>query len=306
MSLKDQIKNKSRISNDILDNVDKDFGESVINVDINSLEVITDQPFKEYINTSRFEALKESIQNSGITNPLIVREVEEKKIILSGRHRYLAGKELGLKVLPCIIKKNINDDTANLILLDSNLCQREELLPSEKALSYKQKLSILSRQGRKSETGVKGSRSNEELAKELGITVVALKQYIRLTFLIPELLERVDKGEIKATICGNKISFLTEEHQRILNKVLEDNQDKHFKISIKVGSLLKELSRNNSLTEEKILEMLENGCVIKPKQTRMNNDRIIEYFNNNKLDLPDNDDELQEIIIKALNEYYKK
>ena len=230
------------------------------NIDLALLNIIENQPFKEYVNTPKYILLKESIQNNGISNPLIVRKVQEddnncKYYILSGRHRYLVAKEINLSTVPCIIKKNLTDDEANTILLDSNLCQREELLPSEKAYSYKQKLDIMNRQGKRTDlfsSDNKGELSVKVLANELNTYVNDIKQHIKLTDLIHDLLNEVDNKKISIS-SAYSLAFLRTYEQEVVYRLFKDN---NIKITNRISTNLKELSKREPLTEDMICNIL--------------------------------------------------
>lgn len=280
------------------------------NIDLTLLNVIENQPFKEYVGTPKYILLKESIQNNGISNPLIVRKIQEndssyKYYILSGRHRYFAAKELNLSTVPCIIKKNLTNDEANTILLDSNLCQREELLSSEKAYSYKQKLDIMNRQGKRTDlfsNDTKGELSVKVLANELNTYVNDIKQHIKLTDLIRDLLNEVDNKKISVS-SAYSLAFLRTDEQEIVYKLFKDN---NIKITNRISTKLKELSKREPLTEDMICNILfeksDNGNVFTKKHKmyfkRICNEYLKEYISDN-LDF----NQTIQLIQKALKNY---
>lgn len=255
-SLKNRLNQKGSLN---IYNEYKSDSNVIQSIDISILNVIENQPFKEYTNSTKYTILKESIKSNGISNPLIVRELIKDNItkyyILSGRHRYLVAKELNLSTVPCILKRNISDDEANIILLDCNLCQREELLPSELAYSYKQKLDIMNRQGKRTDLSndeFSGKQSVNILANQLGTYSTIIKQHIKLTELIYQLLDEVDNKRISIS-SAYSLAFLKSNEQEIVFNVLKDN---HIKITNKISKSLKELSEKGLLTDDTIYDIL--------------------------------------------------
>lgn len=303
MGLKDKLLESGSLSDYIVQSsVDNDSIEIIQQLKLTSLETIPNQPFKEYVNTARYQTLKESIRLNGIANPLIVRLLDSGKYqILSGRHRYLVAKELNFLEVPCIVKKKISNDDANIILLDSNLCQREELLPSEKAFSYKQKNDILKRKGLRtdlSNDSNKGVKSVELIASTIGTSKSEVIRYIRLTNLITELLDRLDSKTISISV-GYALSFLTENSQRIVNSIIETN---HITVSLKMANALKELSSNGVDLSQKDIEKVLLSNIQTPSNVSLKKLRT-EYFSN-YFEKDVSDGEMIETIQKALEMYF--
>lgn len=168
------------------------------------------------------DELAESVEAHGILNPLIVRPLEGadgKYEIISGHRRRHAAEKLGIKKLPCTVYF-VDRDTATVMMVDSN-CQRTELLPSEKAFAYKLKYEALSHQGTSRQVGAK-SRTSEEIAETAADSARQIQRYIRLTNLIPELLDMMDKGKIAFSV-GVELSFLDEPFQRRVLDACEAN-----------------------------------------------------------------------------------
>src|SRR5574344_2300627 len=169
--------------------------EKVIDISIRDISDFPEHPFK-VLNNTEMEELSNSIKDVGVLVPAIVRQKDDGKYeMISGHRRKFASQLAGKETIPCIVK-DLTDDEATLIMVDSNL-QREEILPSEKALAYKLKLEALSHQGKRTDlTSTQlGSklRTNEKLGQEVGESREQIRRYIRLTELIPELLEKVDE-----------------------------------------------------------------------------------------------------------------
>lgn len=201
-----------------LQSLDSIFGEATVSekqsIDIDDLQAFKNHPFK-VIEDDKMQDLIESIKRNGVLTPIIVRPTTENKYeIISGHRRSHASKVAGLKEIPAIIK-NLNDDEAIIEMVDGNI-QREEILPSEKAFAYKLKQDALKHQGI---TG--GGNTNETIGKEQGDSGRQVQRYIRLTYLIPELLELVDSKLIKL-IPAVELSYLSEAAQKQLAMVIDD------------------------------------------------------------------------------------
>ncbi|MBQ6183127.1 MAG: ParB/RepB/Spo0J family partition protein [Clostridia bacterium] len=176
-----------------------------------------DHPYKVIENESMTE-LTESIAEHGILNPLLVRPLEGedgKYEIISGHRRYFAAQKLGLKKVPCTVHF-IDRDAATVMMVDSN-CQRTELLPSEKAKAYKMKLDALNRQGKRTDLTFspldKKLENGKKLAETVGESQAQIYRFVRLTYLVPELLQYVDDGKIGMRPAV-EMSYLDEEVQR--------------------------------------------------------------------------------------------
>lgn len=308
MSLRDKLSENGSL-NDYITQSNVKYNNEFDNIkyiNIDELNIIEKQPFKEYTKSNKYLMLKDSIQSNGITNPLIVRLLNGKYYILSGRHRYLVGKEIGLNALPCIVKKNLSDDDANIILLDSNLCQRDELLPSEKAWSYKEKNDILKRKGTRTDLSNdtnKGVKTVELIANMVGVNKMEVIRYIRLTNLIPELLEKVDIKRISFNV-GYQLSFISEKSQKVINSLIDT---KNIAINGKVAKQAKEMycSTNDDLTENQILDIINNNGLTKNISITTFSAVRKEFFNdffNNDI----SDDEVINTIKTALKEYFDK
>ena len=191
-------------------------------IKLEDLKPFEDHPYKVIENESMTE-LTDSIKEHGILNPLLVRPIEgedSKYEIISGHRRFFAAQKLGMKKVPCTVHF-IDRDAATVMMVDSN-CQRTELLPSEKAKAYKMKMDAMSRQGKrtdlKPDEGTSSPvetklRTSEIIAKEAGESRAQIDRYIRLTFLVPELLQYVDEGKIGMRPAV-EMSYLDEEVQR--------------------------------------------------------------------------------------------
>ena len=184
--------------------------QEIVPMDIKELKPYAEQPFKVLIDNSMDE-LCASIEQYGVLSPIIVRPHSEGGYeVLSGHRRMKACELLGIEEVPVVIKE-LDDDTAAILLVDSNL-QRENILPSEKAFAYKLKLEALKHQGKKLETTSgqfvqKSKTSVETVGESVGENYKTVQRYIRLTNLIDPLLEMIDKNKI-AMSAGVELSYL--------------------------------------------------------------------------------------------------
>ena len=229
-------------------------------VDVNAIYPFENHPFK-VLYDENMEELLDSIKLNGILTPVIVRPDDEGTYeMISGHRRLHAAKRAGLQKIPAIVKEMTNDD-AILAMVDSNL-QREEILPSEKAFAYKMKYEAMKRQGARrdltsDQVGPK-LRSDELLAQQVGESKNSVKRYIRLTELIPQLLELVDEKRLPF-VTGYEMSFFTREIQKWLYEYCRENGiPKWDQVNGLRGVDMAKL------TQEEMIQML-NG--IRPAQT---------------------------------------
>ena len=244
---------------------DEEKKEKVEEINIALIDNFKNHPFKVEEN-DELKALEESIKVSGVLSPVIVRKKDDNRYeMLSGHRRKLASELLGLNTIPCIVR-NLSDDEATIFMVDSNL-QREKLLPSEKAFAYKMKLEAMSHQGKRNDLTCAqvGHKSRDAIADENGESREQVRRFIRLTFLIPELLQMVDNNEfdIKPKMAMSpavEISYLKENEQLWLLDVIEKNESTP---SHAQSITFKEMSRSGSLTKDEIeKQMLQ----LKPNQ----------------------------------------
>lgn len=223
-------------------------------------------PYKVFDNDSMDELVK-SIQEYGIMNPLIVRpieDVEDSYEIISGHRRYHAAQRLGLKRIPCTVY-DVDRDTATVMMVDSN-CQRTELLPSEKAWAYKMKMDAIKRMpGRKPiENGDPVGphlKSAEKLAEENDDSPTQIKRYIRLTNLVPELLQFVDAGKIGMRPAV-ELSYLDEEVQRDIVDCIDEREKEVFP-SHAQARRIRQQAENGGLSHDEIASIMNEQ---KPNQ----------------------------------------
>ena len=189
------------------------------NISINQLHPFKDHPYK-VLDNDEMNNLIESVQDHGILSPLIVRPLEEttdQYEIISGHRRFRAAQKAGLNEVPTFIRP-VSRDEAAIMLVDSNL-HREHILPSEKAFAYKMKYEALRHQGTSCQVGTK-SRTDEIIAENTDDSARQIQRYIRLTNLIPELLDLMDEGKIAFSV-GVELSYLPPEIQQDLYEIID-------------------------------------------------------------------------------------
>lgn len=201
--------------------------ESAMEIELHLIHPFKNHPFK-VIDDEKMQDLVESIKINGVLSPVLLREAERGHYeMISGHRRMHAAKLAGLERIPAIIRE-MTDDEATIIMVDSNI-QREELLPSEKAFAYKMKLEAIKHQGQRSDStcahyGHKlvGEKSRDIIAGEMGISKTQVSRFIRLTELIPELLDMVDNKRISFVV-GVDISYIDQTVQKWLHEYIKDN-----------------------------------------------------------------------------------
>ena len=245
-------------------------------IPINKLHPFSNHPF-HIRHDLEFSELVDSISESGIITPIIVRpKVGVGYEVISGHRRWEACKELGIESIPARVEY-IDDDEATILMVNSNI-QREHVLPSEKAFAYKMRMEALKRTaGRPSKnSGQLGPnfRSDEQVADETGESRKQVQRYIRLTYLIPSILQMVDDGRI-AFNPAVEISYMTEEHQTWLKEEMDMCDATP---SLVQSRTLKDMSRNGTLTENYLHTLLTEE---KPNQRQkffLNQSDVQQYF----------------------------
>lgn len=247
--------------------------ERVHNIPLEELHPFKDHPFKIQ-SGEEMDRMIESIRKVGAITPALARPLEDGGFeLISGHRRLAACQVLGLKTMPVIVRK-MTDDEAVIAMVDANL-QRETILPSEKAFAYRMKLEAIKHQGRSTSTQlVSKLRSDEMIGSQNDESRETVRRYIRLTYLIPELLAKVDEGKI-AFSPAVEISFLTENEQRILLDAIELNDctPSHAQ-SIR----LKKLSQDCVLTKDQIYEIMAEEKPNQQEQLRFRRYDFNGYF----------------------------
>ena len=273
--------------------------ESVREIPLEEISDFPNHPFKVRLDENMMD-MAESVKRYGILVPAIVREKSGGGYeMIAGHRRKMASELAERKEMPCIVRE-LSDDEATIIMVDSNL-QREELLPSEKAFAYKMKLEAMNRQGQRTDLTstplVSKFRANEILAQQAGESRETIRRYIRLTELIPSILDMVDEGKV-AMRPAVEISYLPKKEQEILfdTMELEDCTPSHAQ-AIK----MRKFSEEGKLGEDVVLSILTEEKPNQVEQFKIPKKRIEKYFS------PGTPREkMQETIIKALEMYRKR
>lgn len=231
--------------------------ESSIELGIGEIVPFKHHPFKVK-DDAKMKELVESIRENGILTPVIVRPLESGGYeMISGHRRMHAAKQAGLTTLPAIIRE-LDNEEATIVMVEAN-SQREEVLPSEKAFSYKMKYeAIKSQAGRPSKNSPQigtNFRADEMVAKMVGESKNQVYRFIRLTELIPEILEMVDSGKL-AVVVGVDMSYLEEPVQKLLHKFMQENGPMKY---YQVTAVRKYIEDNGNITAQKLKRLFENN-----------------------------------------------
>ncbi len=241
-------------------------------IPVEKLRPFAGHPFKvkddEEMNT-----LIESIQTQGILSPLIVRPIEntDEYEVISGHRRLHAAQKAGITEVPALIYA-LDRDAAAIAVVDSNL-HREHILPSEKAFAYKLKYEALKHQGTSCQVGTK-SRTDEQIAENANESARQIQRYIRLTYLIPEFLEKMDEGEIALSV-GVELSFLDESSQR---EVLEQCAINDCTPSYSQAWRMHKAEREGTLTSAVIQAIMSEEKANQKARLKIPMERIRKYF----------------------------
>lgn len=276
--------------------------EKVVTLNPADISDFPNHPFKVKQDEAMAEMV-DSVKQYGVLVPALVRpKADGGYEMVAGHRRKCAATLAGITEMPCIVR-NLTDDEATIIMVDSNL-QRETILPSEKAFAYKMKLEAMKRQGQRSdltsaplEPKLKGSRSNEELAASSPDSRSQIQRFIRLTELIPPVLDMVDSGKI-AFRPAVELSYLSKEQQQSLYDTMECED---CTPSLAQAIKMKEFSRDGKLTEEVILSIMQEEKPNQREQFKMPKERISKYF------APGTPaQKIEDTIVKALEMYRKR
>ena len=274
--------------------------EQVQQIPIDALHPFINHPFK-VLDDEAMTRTVESIAQYGVLAPLIARPRPDGDgyEIISGHRRQYAAKLAGLDTLPVIVR-NMDDNAAVLLMVDSNL-QREHILPSERAFAYKMKLEALKNQGARSDltSGQIGPklRSDEQVALDAGESRKQVQRFIRLTNLIPELLDMVDEKKI-AFNPAVELSYLDESQQRDFLEAMEDTQNAP---SVSQAQQLKKMAQCGEFTYEKAFDILGQEKKSEQDTVTIKNDILRKYFPRNYTPR-----QMEEKIIQLLDAWQKK
>lgn len=273
--------------------------EKVVTLNPADISDFPNHPFKVKQDEAMAEMV-DSVKQYGVLVPALVRpKADGGYEMVAGHRRKCAATLAGITEMPCIVR-NLTDDEATIIMVDSNL-QRETILPSEKAFAYKMKLEAMKRQGQRSDLTstplVSKSRSNEELGQKNGDSREQVRRFIRLTELIPSVLDMVDSGKI-AFRPAVELSYLSKEQQQSLYDTMECED---CTPSLAQAIKMKEFSRDGKLTAEVILSIMQEEKPNQREQFKMPKERISKYF------APGTPaQKIEDTIVKALELYRRR
>ena len=274
--------------------------EQVQQIPIDALHSFTNHPFK-VLDDEAMTRTVESIAQYGVLAPLIARPRPDGDgyEIISGHRRQYAAKLAGLETLPVIVR-NMDDDAAVLLMVDSNL-QRETILPSERAFAYKMKLEALKNQGARSDLtssqiGTK-LRADEKVAQDLGESRNQVQRFIRLTNLIPELLDMVDEKKISFNPAV-ELSYLDESQQRDFLEAMNDTQNAP---SLSQAQQLKKIAQQGEFSYEKAFDVMGQEKRSEKDTVTIKNETLRKYFPRSYTPK-----QMEEKIIQLLDAWQKK
>ena len=272
------------------------------NILIEKLHAFENHPYKVQDN-EEMERLSESIHEHGVLSPIIVRpkeNTEDEYEIISGHRRVMASQKAGIKEVPALIV-SLDRDAAAIVLVDSNL-HREHILPSEKAFAYKMKADAMAHQGWRSDltSGQVVPKSDDNrttamIGEDMGDSYKTVQRYIRLTNLIPEILEYVDEGRISFTPAV-ELSYLNEQEQYDLLEQMEIND---CTPSLSQACRFKKISYEQGLTPEIIAEIMSEEKANQKEMFKVPMERIRKYIPKG------NAKQTEDFVLKACEHYYK-
>jgi len=274
--------------------------EQIQQIPIDALHPFTNHPFK-VLDDEAMTRTVESIAQYGVLAPLIARPRPDGDgyEIISGHRRQYAAKLAGLDTLPVIVRQ-MSDDAAVILMVDSNL-QREHILPSERALAYKMKLEAIKNQGARSDLTspqvAAKFRSDDAVAKDQGISGDTVRRYIRLTNLIPELLDMVDEKKISFNPAV-ELSYLDESQQRDFFEAMEDTQNAP---SLSQAQQLKKMAQQGEFSYEKAFDVMGQEKKSEKDTVTIKNETLRKYFPRSYTPK-----QMEEKIIQLLDAWQKK
>lgn len=273
--------------------------EQIQQLPLTELHPFPNHPFK-VLEDEAMQRTVESIAQYGVLAPLIARPRPEGGYeILSGHRRQYAAKLAGLETLPVIVR-NMDDNAAVVLMVDSNL-QREHILPSERAFAYKMKLEALKNQGARSDltSDQPGQKlwSVEQVASDAGESKTQIQRYIRLTHLIPELLELVDQKKISFNPAV-ELSYLTEPEQRDFLEAMQDTQNAP---SLSQAQRIKKLSQESQCSYEAIFDIMGEEKKAEMDHVTLKNEVLRKYFPRSYTPK-----QMEDTILRLLEQWQKK
>ena len=283
---------------------DYEKAEKLEEIDISKISNFPNHPFK-VVNDDKMDDMVKSVKEYGVILPVIIRPKDNGTYeMISGHRRKRACELAGVKQIRAIVK-DLSDDEATILMVDSNI-QREEILPSEKAFAYKMKLEAMKHQGKRVDLEEDATyrpmgdklKSAEIMGQEIGESARTIQRYIRLTYLIPELLEEVDNKRI-AFRPAVELSYLEEDYQYVvLNKLQYDEVSP----SLSQAITLKKMQQEGTISEERIENLLDKEKPNQKEFIKIHNDRIEKYIPNKIKE----SGKVEDFIIQCVEEHNKR
>ena len=274
--------------------------EEIRSIPLASLHPFKDHPFKVLDDDAMAETV-ESVKQIGVVVPLIARPAEDGYEIVSGHRRHHAAELAGLETVPVIVRE-MDDDSAVIFMVDSNL-QRENILPSEKALAYKMKIDAMERiKGRPKNvcqvgTDYLGKRTTEVVGEESGDSPRQVARFVRLTNLIPEIMDMVDQKQI-AFNPAVELSYLKPEEQADFLQAIDETQTAP---SLSQAQRIKKLSQDGTCTQDAIVDVMSEAKKPEIGKLTFSTDSLRKYFPKSYTAK-----QMEETIIRLLEQYMKK
>ena len=262
---------------------ERDAKETIVAIPINEIDDFPNHPYKVKDDDKMLE-MSENIKRYGVTQPVIVRQKDDGRFeMISGHRRKRASILAGKENINAIVKK-LTDEEAVILMVDSNENQREEILPSEKAFAYKMKYEAIKKQGQRTdltsdpmEQKLNSKTTREIVAEKTGESASNIQRYIRLTFLIPEILDMVDEKKI-AFRPAVEISYLSEDNQYVLLDIMQFSD---ITPSLAQAIHLKKLEQEGNLDTDKIEELMSQEKPNQVEKLKFNAERFEAVFPKN-------------------------
>lgn len=265
-----------------------------LDIPLDQLRAFCNHPFR-VVDDDKMQELVDSIRENGVLTPVVVREITENRYeIISGHRRCHAAEKAGLLRVPCVVR-NLTDDEATVLMVDANI-QREEILPSERAFAFKMKMEAMRHQGSTSGHDVP-KLSSDIVGERSGVSGRQVKRYIRLTELIPELLELVDK-KFLTMVLGVEISYISKEIQTVMYHLILEGK----KIKSEHVELIRYEESKGTLTEERVKEII---CG-KQRKPRDNNLVLPMIILNNYFPEGTKNEDIESVIYQLLDEWKER
>ena len=279
---------------------DAQTAEQILNLPVEKIRPFDNHPFQVNDDDELMQQTIDSIMQVGVLNPVIVRPMEDGGYQMVSGHRRLRACELaGIATIPAIARE-LNDYEAVHLMVDSNI-QRENILPSERAKAYRMKMDALKHQGKaaeqtSSQIGTK-LRTDEQIAREVGSSRNQVQRFIRLTELLPELLDMVDRKEI-AFSPAVELSYLKEEEQRLFLEAMDYSQSTP---SLSQAQRIKKLSQQGACTQDAMFSIMSEEKKSDMDKLTIKQDVLRKYFPKSYTPL-----QMQQTIIKLLEQWQKR